>query len=41
MKTSVESPPHLIKWSTTVEVEAAVERLRPSGCLIRDGFLNK
>jgi len=41
MKTAGESPVHLNKWTGVVEVEAAVDELRPLGCLIRSVRLNE
>jgi hypothetical protein len=41
MKTFAESPAHLSKWTGLVEVEAAVDKSRPSGCLIRSVRLNE
>src|SRR6266700_7944763 len=41
MKTVAESPQHLNKWTTVVEVEAAVDESRPLACLIRSVRLNE
>ena len=41
MKTAAESRQHPIKWSGTVEIEAAVDKSRPRSCLIRSVRLNE